>query len=929
MAGPRDGIEGLSYIMASIPTEGSWRRLDSLFQQALDRPAEERQKFLDAATAGDPDLRRYLEEMLEHARDAGAQIAGSIATLAQSAVLGGMWAGRRVGSYRIVREIGRGGMGIVFEAARDDSEYRKTVALKLLPAWRDLPNLRERFRNERQILAGLDHPNIARFLEGGTEDGIPYFVMEYVDGMPLAQWRGSNTSLRETLNLFRQICAAVHYAHENLVVHRDLKPANILVNREGVPKLLDFGIAKLVAPVAGDGGTTTELRHWTPDYASPEQVRGSAITVRTDVYSLGLILYELLCGERAQVADGTSPLALDRSICEADAPLPSVRAAVTGNGLLAKQLCGDLDTIVAKAISKDPQRRYSSAAALSADIERHLNGHPVAARPATMMYRIGKLVRRRRLAFAAAALVVATGTAGIVSTVHQKHRVERRFQEVRGLATALVFDVHDRIEYLPGATEARKAIVATGLRYLASLREDAASDSSLALELAAAYMRIGDVQGHPLYGSLHDTDGASASYATAKKMIAPLYGAHDGRAQVPMASVEYREALLDYLRGNATAAMATLNDAERIAWAAIGRSPRDTEALSIAGDISSQRVRIASDHRQPEIARQAAERTLDAAQRLAALQPGSRQSLDYLAEAQSSLGAAYRTAGQLEESVRRYRDAAATREQLVSLEPQNTSYRRVLMISYGHVGDGLGPARNQGLDDLEGASQAYGKAVAIAREMVRQDAADRTARSDLANAEYRAGDVLLVSPGHASEALAILEESERGFSALLKDDPGNERCRFMMLFAQRKQGEALEALGRDAEATRVLVSNRVLAQSFAGTKDAPAARAGAVLAGVRLARIKARAGDGSALTLVNRVADEIRSRNLEIAFTPWAEPTVYADLGRVYQQLGAREQASIWLEKSLACWRALKLPAVLEAKRAAEVKAVEASLAER
>ena len=306
----------------------------------------------------------------------------------------------------IIREIGRGGMGMVFEACRDDAEYDKTVALKVAPDWQDQEPWNERFRNERQILARLEHPNIARLLDGGTDDGIPYFAMEYIRGTPITEWaRERGLSIRERINLFRQVCAAVHYAHENLIVHRDLKPANILVDQNDTPKLLDFGIATLLRPIGEDATLTTGARLWTPDYTSPEQVRGGAVTVRTDVYSLGLLLYELLLDERAQIADVSSPLALDRSICETDHALPSLRAAARGDKSLSQRLRGDLDTIVAMAIRKEPERRYRSAEALGTDLARFLDHRAVEARPSTARYRMSKWVRRHSVSAVAALLV--------------------------------------------------------------------------------------------------------------------------------------------------------------------------------------------------------------------------------------------------------------------------------------------------------------------------------------------------------------------------------------------------------------------------------------------------------------------------------------------------------------------------------------------
>jgi hypothetical protein len=493
-------------------TEERWRRLEELFHAARELGEPERLRFLEIETAGQPELRRELEEMLAHAGTAAGLLAGTVSRVARQASGCVNWVGRRVGPYRLVREIGRGGMGVVFEARRDDDEYRKTVALKLAPAWRDWETLGERLRHERQILAGLEHPNIARFLEGGSQDGVPYFAMEYVEGSRIGEFcKLRRPSVRARIDLFRQVCGAVHYAHERLVVHRDLKPANILVTREGVPKLLDFGIAKLLTPVPGEENTTGGTRLWTPDYTSPEQVRCGAITTRTDVYLLGLILYELLCGEKAQETDGSSPLKLDRSVCETEPAPPSQRAAAAGDAALARELRGDLDTIVAMALRKEPERRYGSAAALSEDLARYLEGRPVVARPGSVGYRLGKLVKRNRAAVAAAVLVAISTTAGVMATVYQARRAERRFQEVRRLANSVLFGVDDRIRNLAGATEAREWAVRNAVQYLNELAKDAGNDRTLLFELATAYQKVGDVQGYGTQPSLGHTQEALES----------------------------------------------------------------------------------------------------------------------------------------------------------------------------------------------------------------------------------------------------------------------------------------------------------------------------------------------------------------------------------------------------------------------------------
>lgn len=484
-----------------------WQRLEALFADAVELPRESQSAFIERETASDPELRARISALLQHDRDAGARISRAVAGAAQIAAEPAEWTGRYFGPYRIVREIGRGGMGLVFEAVRDDDEYRKTVAVKVAPWWCDVALLRDRFRHERQILAGLEHPNIARFLDGGTENGVPYFAMEYVAGCPITQYC-SRLKLRGKIELFRQVCAAVHYAHQSLLVHRDLKPGNILVNDEGIPKLLDFGIAKLLGPLAANGNTMTGAAAWTPDYASPEQVRGGPITTRTDVYSLGLILFELLTGERGQTADHSTPLALDHSICEAEVPRTSTRAPQA----LRRQLAGDLDTIVGMATHKDPERRYDSVAQFSDDLERYLDGRPVVARKDSFAYRASKFLRRNWLPVTAATVTLLSLAAGAASFAWEARLAESRFSQVRKLATGFIFDVHDKVLNLPGSTEVREMLTRTAVDTLGTLSRDAGRNYALRRELAAAYLRLGAVQGASVGASRGRNAEALASF---------------------------------------------------------------------------------------------------------------------------------------------------------------------------------------------------------------------------------------------------------------------------------------------------------------------------------------------------------------------------------------------------------------------------------
>ena len=343
--------------------------------------------------------------------------------------------GRRIGAYRIIREIGQGGMAVVYLGERDDQNYRKQVAIKMVKPGIDTEQVLQRFRNERQTLAALDHANIVKLLDGGSsEEGLPYLVMEYVEGLPIDQYCDLNKlSIDDRLRLFREVCSAVQYAHENLVIHRDLKPANILIAKDGVPRLLDFGIAKLLNPECFQTAlvTRTDWRPMTPEYASPEQIRGQAVTTATDVYSLGVLLFELLTGHRPYRSAGQSLLEMERLVCETDPEKPSAvinrteesvsrdgedRTAITPESVsnqrglqpaeLQRRLRGDLDTIVMKALRKEPERRYGSVEEFSQDIERYLTGMPVQARKSTIAYRSGRFLRRHQESLAAVLTVL-------------------------------------------------------------------------------------------------------------------------------------------------------------------------------------------------------------------------------------------------------------------------------------------------------------------------------------------------------------------------------------------------------------------------------------------------------------------------------------------------------------------------------------------
>jgi serine/threonine-protein kinase len=466
----------------------TWQRVRELFLAALERDAAERAAFLDGACGGDGGVRREVERLIAAHERAGSFLEGP--TRPDAAFVEEddepLPAGRRLGAYRVVRQLGRGGMGAVYLAERADEEYRKQVAVKLIKRGMDSEAVLRHFRGERQILASLEHPNIARLLDGGTtEEGLPYLVMEYIEGEPIDRYCDARQlSITERLELFRQVGAAVSYAHQRLVVHRDIKPSNVLVGPDGVPKLLDFGIAKILDPeLSGDAmaPTATVSGLMTPAYASPEQVEGRPATTLTDVYSLGVVLYELLTGRRPYVLRSGSLAEAALAVCTVEPERPSAAISrpprADGDGReptaeavsrpregsperLRRRLSGDLDNICLVALRKDPARRYRSVEHLCDDIRRHLAGLPVSARQETLGYRLGKFVKRHRAAVGAAAAFLALAVAFVANTVVQSARVARERDRAERVAAFLtdLFKVSDPSEARGNTVTAREVL---------------------------------------------------------------------------------------------------------------------------------------------------------------------------------------------------------------------------------------------------------------------------------------------------------------------------------------------------------------------------------------------------------------------------------------------------------------------------------------
>jgi eukaryotic-like serine/threonine-protein kinase len=574
-------------------TPERWAQVRALFDDAVDQDPETREAFLNQACGEDADLLREVSAMLHPAEQSGSFLDEpheAAAAIRRAFPATDKLEGARLGPWKLLRRIGSGGMGCVYAAARADQQFSKIVAIKIVNPGADSEEVLRRFDNERRVLAALEHPNIARLLDGGTSsDNVPYLVMEYVEGVAIDRFCDSQRlTVHERLELFRSVCAAVQYAHQNLVVHRDLKPANILVTKEGAAKLLDFGIAKLLRPdFAGDGVlmTRTQAHPMTPAFASPEQIRGEPITTASDIYSLGVILYRILAGRHPYELKMQTVLELERAICENDPEKPShtaPRPPESGQPeflIEPRLLRGDLDTIVLMAMRKEPRRRYPSVEHLSEDIRRYLGGFPVTARKAGAWYRITKFIGRHQAAsiagFALSAALVAAGTIA----VREKAAAERRFEDLRSFANFVLNDFDDAVR--EGPTPARTKLASKGVEYLDKLAREKSSPE-VRRDLVAGYLKNGDVQGNLFGASLGETARAEQSYrkalAIAEELMRENPASTRDRHSVIVAHTKLGEALSS--SGNRREAIAQYDAAFQAATALAPADPGDPAALA-------------------------------------------------------------------------------------------------------------------------------------------------------------------------------------------------------------------------------------------------------------------------------------------------------------------------------------------------------------
>jgi serine/threonine protein kinase len=788
------------------PSTPHWRRLDEIFQAAVDQPAEERDAFLERACAGDAELRSEVAALLRSDAIAGGFLENVIGGEAGRMVgVPSPPTPQRFGPYRIVGDLGRGGMGAVYLAVRDDDEYRKQVAVKLLHRGLETGEAVARFRDERQILAAFEHPGIVRLLDGGsTEEGWPYLVMERVEGVPITDYcEGRGLTVRDRLALFRQVCAAVQYAHQRLVIHRDIKPGNILVGADGTPKLLDFGIAKLLDPdqPGGRPATVAGLHRLTPEYASPEQARGEPVTTATDVYSLGAVLYELLTGARPHRFEGATVVQMLHALSDVDPPRPSLAAAAVRR----RALRGDLDTIVMKALEKEPGRRYASAEQLSEDLRRHLEGRPIAARAGTWVYRTGKFVRRQRALVAAAAVVLVTLTAATIVSLQQARRAQRRFLDVRHLATSLLFEVDESIRGLEGSTAARELIVTRALQYLDSLAQEADDDPALSRELAAAYVKVGQIQGSSRAPSLGRPRDAIESHRKAVAILQRL--AASGQDDV---STRWLRARALYSRGDLYRAERQLGPARE----SLREATRLVQSIPRTADFDHEAVvmgylalfAVEEETGSPAAMAEVARDTLEAARAMAR----SRDSPEagyWMGIAHEMAGLAQARAADPEGAVRAYDEARTIFTALVAEHPQRAAYRRELSLSHarvaGHLsGTGESSVWEPSLPDLRRAEDMMRRALHLRESQLERDPNDQRAAVETANRFAQLGAIL--SPGVPHQAIPLFERAVEMHRRL----PGPVRrsgySRQLEWFTHCSMAEPLARVGRRGEAVAAI-----------------------------------------------------------------------------------------------------------------------------
>jgi len=832
-------------------------QIAELFAAACDLDLNEREAFLARECADRPALLAEVTALFQAHQEVqrdGFMQQSALEQQARAAASGLTYqdrAGQVAGRYRFLNLIGEGGMGEVYRA--EDTELHRQVAVKLIRSALKTKEILRRFNNERQILAQLNHEHIARLFDAGmTDDGVPFLVMEYVDGEPIDGYcREQEISVDERLKLFRSVCSAVQYAHQHLIVHRDLKPSNVLVTRDGQAKLLDFGIAKLLDATTETDATTTVLRVMTPEYASPEQVKGEAVTTATDLYALGVLLYELLTGARPYRITRRTTDAVIKAICEQEPVKPSeavkseppsiagghdrsTSARPLPQAVLTKALRGELDNIVLKALRKEPSRRYQSVAEFSEDLRRFIDHEPVSARKDTFSYRASKFIQRNKVSATATAAVVLVLIAGGVATAWEAHKArlqsaiaEERFNEVRQLAHSVIFDYHDAIATLPGSTKVREQMVKDSLNYLDKLAQQAGGDSGLLREIASAYLRVGDVQGRPYYANLGDTSGALESYGksiTIRERLSAL-APKDADLRAELAMSYERFGRLNVSLGKPAVAIENLQKASAIYEELVRRDPANRPVrgeLALVDSDLGIALGASATNSLGDLGKgmEYQGKALDILKVLVAEEPTNPTYRKYMGGVYNFIASLNVDSGKPAEALDNYRKAIAI-DQLMGGENASDNYtRRELAVDYSNVCSTM-----RSIGDFAGSLENGRQALAIFEKTAAADPSDANIAEDLAIMHQNIAVTLTKlndlagAEEHYHTSLRILED-------LSAKSPANSELQLRKAWGYYRLSEAQSLEGDVAQANdNVQQARSILETAFqANPKNTTAAR---------------------------------------------------------------------------------------------------------
>ncbi|MBL8209453.1 MAG: serine/threonine protein kinase [Bryobacterales bacterium] len=869
-----------------------WKKVDDVLGRALELEGAARQEWIDRECGTDETLRREVLTLLKSDSEAQGFVVANVEAGLREFDEADTRTVRRAGPYRLTEELGRGGMGSVYLGERDDGQYQGQVAVKLVRPGMDTDFFLMRFKRERQALARLQHSHIARLLDSGTaEDGSPYIVMERVQGIPINSYvRDNDLSVRQILEIYLKVCAGVSHAHRHFIVHRDLKPGNILVEADGSPKLLDFGICKMLMGGGGPNDTGETSHMMTPDYASPEQVRGDPITISSDVYSLGAVLYELLSGARPHRIEKLTPQAVCKAVCEDTVIKPS---DATADRTRARQLEGDLDTIVLKAMQKDADRRYISVEQFAEDLRRVIANEPVIARPDTAMYLAGKFVRRNRKSVLAASIAVLVLIGLSAAWARQAYTARQQAAEARRLANTMLFDVHDEILNLPGSLKARENIIRSGLGYLDRMAEQAPNDASLQADLAAAYLRIGDVQGAVSSSHTGDVDRALSSYR--KGLASAARAARQRGAAITTLDLHHRIGHIFDTRDTTQALLhydAGIEAGERLRRA----NPTDEGVGRALARLYGAKAITLRREEKRDAALEAGAKSIALLRDLTARFPQDLQLRSDLAGTSSNMGAVLRGMDRLAEARPLLEESARVWEQLCRERPSNTGFQRNRMLTFSHLGDLLGNPTMENLGDKEGARAAYQGMIAVAEQLYQQNPGDQKARTDFGIALGRVAAIPLETP---EARLAMLAKAQALLQESLRRDPKNVVLTTNLGSQLGLQADLLSLSGRSAEAqARYREAMKVLTSQ-------PAVANSRLLVGVlqRAAEDSLRQGrSADALASVNQAvrlsesAASAAGASLPLRLLP---PLAYLNAAAVHEKLREPVEALRWRRKAL------------------------------